>query len=388
VSSSGTASTSGSSSTGGARFSCNLGDGGLFGVAIGVQTGLALLPNYYYYSQHPMDVGDINGDGNLDIVIADQGSGDVAVLFGNGDGTFAQAVHSQVPAALPYPYDDALGPIDVHIATMGSPPGPFVVMWNSEVAAILVESVQPTGDLNLVAILDAGYPEPEGKVQVADFNGDGIADCIGEQIGGLTVFLGNDVGEYTRAGAYSVGWCGESCTGDFNEDGIPDLFVMSTQPGLDFSVALGLGDGTFSSTLIHSGITGNFSLEVWRIGDLNGDGHLDVVIQDQTGSSNNIVLLGRGDGTFTQAATPTFVPDHLVEALRDMNGDGHLDYVGTGGEVALGNGDGTFNLPIGLYPYSNVWKVVVADVNNDGRPDLVASYPGTGYVSVFLNNCR
>jgi hypothetical protein len=66
----------------------------LLGNAITVATGLVNASTL-----HPIDVGDLNGDGNLDIVVTDRGSGDVAVLFGNGDGTFQSAVHSQVPAS-------------------------------------------------------------------------------------------------------------------------------------------------------------------------------------------------------------------------------------------------------------------------------------------------
>jgi hypothetical protein len=82
------------------------------------------------------------------------------------------------------------------------------------------------------------------------------------------------------------------------------------------------------------------------IGDLNEDGHLDVLLYSSSGDGSFALLLGRGDGTFAPGPTPSLQPASIA-ALVDLNHDGHLDFVGGGGydgniDVALGNGDGTF----------------------------------------------
>ena len=83
--------------TGAVHFSCQLGDGGLFGPVTTLDAGVG--PNYVLASEsggHPIGVGDANDDGFLDVLIADTLSGDVGLLLGNGDGTFQATRHTQL----------------------------------------------------------------------------------------------------------------------------------------------------------------------------------------------------------------------------------------------------------------------------------------------------
>jgi hypothetical protein len=181
--------------------------------------------------------------------------------------------------------------------------------------------------------------------------------------------------------------------GDVNGDGKPDLVVTNqcadnTCVNGSVSVLLGNGDGTFQAAVSY-GSGGQYSFSV-AVGDVNGDGKPDLIVANQCVSNNNCangsvsVLLGNGDGTFKGAVSYGSGGVYAQSvAVGDVNADGHPDLVVANqcvsnnncanGEVSvlLGNGDGTFQAAVsygsGGYGASFVG---VGDVNGDGKPDL------------------
>ncbi|MBS1853162.1 MAG: VCBS repeat-containing protein [Acidobacteria bacterium] len=179
---------------------------------------------------------------------------------------------------------------------------------------------------------------------------------------------------------------------DFNRDGKNDLAVANAGSG-SISLLLGRGNGTFQTPVVISlvDITGLGRL---LAGDFNQDGNLDVVVSATTSSAGDVdlLLLGNGDGTFqTQAAIPGTY-GFLDGKAADLNGDGFPDLVtSTAGntlQVLLGNGDGTFtpqpdlSMNAGFYP-GVALSLVVADVNSDGKPDIVAADVFNNVLHVF-----
>jgi hypothetical protein len=238
----------------------------------------------------------------------------------------------------------------------------------------------------------ADYP----SLRTADFNGDGKPDFIvaGEGGSDVSVFLNNGDGTFASPvstpitfpdGAFSLD---QFVVADFNNDGKPDV-VIGTYNGaspVDF-VLLGKGDGTFTEA---TPIPASGAFWAGASGDLNGDGNIDYV----AGRSNGIVdyRQGKGDGTF-QPAVSIFncAGDPITGVtLGDFNGDKKLDVaivcftaVGPGKlAIVLGNGDGTFQ-PAITQPVDNeyVGTVQVADFNHDGRLDLLLDYQGSAAIA-------
>ncbi|MBB5059559.1 hypothetical protein HDF16_004285 [Granulicella aggregans] len=197
-------------------------------------------------------------------------------------------------------------------------------------------------------------------------------------------------------------------TGDFNGDGIPDFAATSPNLATQLMVSIGVGDGTFKPAVgsvvsTDPTLTSAYGLVA---GDFNADGVADIAVTFAT-SNTMVVMLGNGDGTFHPGQTLSIPPigaapsstlGNMVTA--DFNSDGIQDialfnggnYVGNI-EVFFGVGDGSFGhtptiIPsIGDYDSGNAPDgLVVGDINNDGKPDLVAFIQTDGEVATFLGN--
>ncbi len=236
----------------------------------------------------------------------------------------------------------------------------------------------------------ATVPEPN-VVAAADFNDDGIQDLAvsasntGETA--LTILLGNGDGTFTAAATNpTVGHYPDSiAVGDFNGDGTPDLAVSSVDDDI-VTILLGNGDGTFTAGPTLNTVSTPQSVAV---GDFNGDGIADLAVVNAT---SVLIFLGNGDGTFTLAPSSTDLgASAITVAVGDFNGDGIEDLAVTNGTttglvtILLGNGDGTFRAGTGpLAAGASAVGITVADLNNDGIPDLaVTDYEHSG-VNVFL----
>ena len=210
----------------------------------------------------------------------------------------------------------------------------------------------------------------------ADLNGDGLPDLIVGQGSSVLVFLGTASGGFSSSGTYSIGSGVNLFLKDLNGDGKLDLIAIG---GSGITVLLGNGDGTFGhSTTVVTLQGGGYSL---AIADFNGDGAEDLATPVTGGV---LILFGDGTGKFPTGTSFTTVESFGVAAAADLNGDGKQDLVLESGgkgllEVLLGNGNGTFAAPqIYVVSGSNAgptYSLAIGDVNGDGIPDIATPDP-------------
>jgi FG-GAP-like repeat/FG-GAP repeat len=347
--------------------------------------------------------GDFNGDGIVDLVVANslnssgQG-GSVAVLLGNGDGTFQEAVNyaAGVSANFVAVGDfNGDGKADLAVTNAGQ-------QGNGNNVSVLLG--KGDGTFQAAPTFSAGTL-PSG-VAVGDFNGDGISDlavanlggfAVGTGQGSVSILLGNGDGSFRATAEYDLGRnCVSVAVADFNGDGISDLVVCNWGSNT-VSVLLGNGDGTFQPAIAYP--AGEYPLNA-SVADINGDGIPDLIVVNEGDPFNNgqgagvAVLLGHGDGTFQAAKKYALMPYVASVAVGDFNHDGIPDLVvtmadfntGQGGSVGvlLGNGDGTFQAAVHYAAHSGPISVAVADLNGDGIPDLAVANVFSNDLSVLL----
>ena len=203
------------------------------------------------------------------------------------------------------------------------------------------------------------------------------------------------------AGGVNDNW--PASEGDFNGDGKPDAVMIvgsyvSSSWTYFISVVLSNGDGTFQAPVL-TAVPGNDGCAGFVVGDVNGDKKEDVLIIHRPGcngytTSNFDVMLGNGDGTFTQGNNYVLSSNNLVGGvLQDANGDGKLDAVVTdypSGSTSnvitlLGNGDGTFSTtPTSVALSGGAGQAILVDLNGDGILDVAALDYNSYELTIYL----
>jgi uncharacterized protein (TIGR03437 family) len=356
----------------------------------------------YTVGQQPdrIIVADFNGDGKKDVAVIYAGPptgstpGGVSLLLGNGDGTLKPAVN--YPTG-PYPlvataYDfngDGL-------------PDLAVVNYDNTIK-ILLANADGTFHSGNTYTLAGGNSINVSSLAAADVTGDGKPDLlIFEGSAGIAVLNGKGDGTFqTGAVLPSNVTYGEVGTGDFNKDGIPDIAIAGYGAGVE--IMLGLGAGKFATPLNYAVPGGLVS---FFVKDFDGDGNPDLIfaqghpdgLTPGYDDTTVAVLFGKGDGTFYGPSVAlldgdkndqTYAPTNV--AIADVNGDGKPDLVtanasGKSLSVLLGQGGGAFQAPKSIaLGTTKPNSLVAGDFNGDGKPDLVFT-DGVANVGILLNN--
>jgi len=335
-------------------------------------------------------VADMNGDGIPDILVTNPADSSVGVLIGVGNGTFETVMN---PALSGAPYGIAVGDFN-----RDGKPDVIVTQKTAGTATVMLNNTLPTSPLPMGRNLSApnlsyATGNMADAVTVADFNGDGIPDMAVAFFEDYTVQVldGNGDGTFGTAATYNVGRHPYAiASADLNHDGHPDLVTANEADGT-ITVLLNNGTGGFTQAP-GSPITVGTQPTGVAIKDLNDDGIPDIAVANY-GSNTISILIGKGDGTFTPAATPTLPtgtgPYNVV--IGDFQGNGKQDIACTNKgsanmEVYLGNGDGTFQSPTTYATNAMPTSIVTSDFNRDGNLDIAVGNSTANNISLFLGN--
>jgi FG-GAP-like repeat len=324
--------------------------------------------------------GDLDGDGDLDLVVANYGATAISVLYGAGDGSFSlPSSYSvfQTVRSVSLVDVDADGALDAVVSANGLP----VLMGTGN------------GLFGTPTALAPGH-NADGVVS-GDLNGDSVIDLVFQEgsSGKLGVLLGLGGGAFGPPVDYGLGVSRSGVElADLDGDGSLDLidvaFVPSGGPspsGWQLISRLGVGDGTFHQGVAHA-LGG--SVRDLAVTDLNGDGRQDCVV---TSANSVSVLIGNGDGTLgAPVGYPAgSAPGHLV--LEDLNSDDYPDALVANSVATLsilsGDGGGGFASPTAIVTQYNPGSgLLVSDFDGSGSLDIVAilAAPFFPEVTVYL----
>ena len=360
-------------------------------VGNGMFTGQTMYSTGGGSSPQSVATADVNGDNKLDIIVANSGTSNVAVLLNMGNLTFT------IPTM--YSTGSDSHPYCVQAVDVNDDHKVDIIVANSGKNSVGVLLNLGNGMFTSQATYSTGSGSSPRSVTTADVNGDNKLDIIVANAGtnNVGVLLNTGNGTFSIQTMYSTG-SGTSpwsvITGDVNGDNRPDV-IVANQNSNKVGVLLNLGNGMFTSQTTYS-IRRNSYPQSVTTADVNGDNKLDIIVANSNVGSVG-VLFNRGNGTFSNQTTydtgSSSYPVSVVAA--DIDGDNKLDIIVANSltnnvGVLLNTGNGTFTNQTTYPTVSNMapQSVITADMNGDNKPDIIVANSGWDNIGVYLNTAN
>lgn len=382
----------------------------------------------------PTGVGlvDLNNDGKVDLIAANNNTRTITTFLGNGDGTFAAPLYTSPTLSFSPAYvaaeveplngwtNTAIRASSSYFDMNGDGYRDFVVSASTVIYIFLGDG---TGQISQIYTADVSSYGSSAYVKVADVNGDSKPDLVSEitNVGrnNIQVFLNNGTGQVSAPSLITDGFWGSFALGRFLPTSTrPDLLSIRTWNSTAIYNTLKLRKNSGSSSQPYNGgqfyfafksptgVLYDFLMAAFAIGDINGDGYADLLGKT---TGNAIVATGNASGTLTNQTWQ--VPNGELGSytgwfgqqsiLRDVDGDGVLDFANahyngaiySSASVSLGNGDGTFGAlnfintdASGCISSLGATSIDFGDFDRDGREDLIVAQGcgGTPRIMIYF----
>ncbi len=328
---------------------------------------------------------DLDGDGHIDIVSSNRDSATVRVFWNNGAGEF--------PTSLSLPTGPS--PRGVAIADLDGDLIPDLAIANTEVGVSTVSVILNNGDRTFALFYSVTSGLRPRLIEAGDINNDGKMDLVTADRDGnsMSVMMNMGSGAFESPATYPAGSVtGSVSLGYFNDDTWLDV-VVGNRFDYEIEVFMNNGDGSFGAGVTYP--APEFPRD-HTVADFDEDGDQDIAVAfglttEATETHITKIYSNNGDGTFSVTATMAsgVLPHSITHG--DLNCDGHIDLVvGSIGliriqSVLLGDGTGSFaeavDFPVGGSGTYNA----VADLDGDGLLDIINAGQSTNMISVLIN---
>ena len=353
-------------------------------------------------------LGDLDGDGDLDILVGQSffGFPGVSVLKNNGDQTFAAPVYYSVPI------NEVVGDVALSDFDSDGDLDAFATIRGDFDQMTKIKVWRNNGNGTFAAPIEFTTGQGPAGIVIADFTGDGKPDVVTANYGASTISIlrhnglsGNSAG-FLAPVNFSTGNRAEKiAAADVNGNAILDV-VVGGQVGTGFQASLAVmintGNGVFAAPVAYDAAPGGrFGSPAVALDDLDNDGDVDLVGGGdyENGSvDSGAVTIRRNTGNGTFGSAEIFLFDAFIPMPKELttgriNSDGFADIVAAvpsgrateGFVVVNSNGSGGFNTPVYYEASQQTFDVAIADLDNDSDGDVITLANSSAAVTVHEN---